>query len=611
MNKHFDAIIVGGGHAGIEAVFALANRNFKVALVTLDKNKIGLMPCNPAIGGPAKGILTREIDALGGLQGILSDQAMIQIKMLNESKGPAVRALRAQIDKDKYSELALEKVLNHPNITLIEDMVNEIIVTNQKIVGLKLESNLILNTNNVILTTGTYMDSRILRGQENFSSGPDGQKTSSQISVSLIKLGFNLQRLKTGTPPRVLTSSIDFSQVEKELLSAPEYNFSSRSKQHLNEQIYCYLTYTNEKTHEIIRKNLTKSSMYSGAINGIGPRYCPSIEDKVVRFSDKDCHQIFYEPETKVGDVIYVNGMSTSMPIDVQAQLIKTLPGMKNAIVTKWGYAIEYDAIDPLELKSSLESKRINGLWFAGQVNGTSGYEEAASQGLIAGINVGQKILNKLPIVLRRDQAYIGVLIDDLITKGTREPYRMLTSRAEYRLLLRNDNADERLSHIGHQVNLISDEEFKHVKDKYQAIDNEIIKLSNIYVSSNSELGKKYQIVNGPSYLDLLKRPEVNLRDISNFEYIYEVAVRVKLSGYIIKQQNDAQRVLKLENMLIPQTIDYHQVGNLAAEARAKLLLVKPHSIGQAMRISGINPSDIQMIIFYLKFKHNEIPKKT
>lgn len=610
MNKNYDAIVVGGGHAGIEAVFALANRNFHVALITLDKNKIASMPCNPAIGGPAKGILTREIDALGGMQGLLSDEAMIQIKMLNESKGPAVRALRAQIDKDKYSALALEKVLNHPYITLIEDMVDEVVVDNKKVSGLKLASGLLLRAKNVILTTGTYMDARILQGQDNFQSGPDGQKTSHKISACLVKLGFSLQRLKTGTPPRVLTSSIDFSQVEKEILPHLEYQFSTRSTRKLDAQVHCYLTYTNEKTHQIIRENLTKSSMYSGLINGVGPRYCPSIEDKVVRFADKIRHQIFYEPETKKGDVIYVNGLSTSMPIDVQRQLIKTLPGMERAVVSKWGYAIEYDAIDPLELMLSLESKKISGLWFAGQINGTSGYEEAAGQGLIAGINVGQKLLNKTPIILGRNEAYIGVLIDDLVTKGTNEPYRMLTSRAEYRLLLRNDNADERLSHFGHAIGLISDEQMDSVNQKYKMIRDEITRLKSLYLSSNSALAKKYKIANGICYWELLKRPEVKISDMSDFKYNFEVAVRSKLDGYINHQEMNVQKLIKLEKMLIPHEINYEKIANLAAEARAKLLKVKPQNIGQAMRISGVNSNDIHMIIFYLKFNNMLNEKK-
>lgn len=602
-NNDFDAVIIGGGHAGIEAVFALANRQFNVALITMDQNNLASMPCNPAIGGPAKGILTREIDALGGMQGLFSDQAMIQIKMLNESKGPAVRALRAQIDKKKYSQLVLQKVLENRYITIIEAVVEEFIVENDVACGVKLHNGQMIKAKNIIVTTGTYMDSRILRGAEVFKSGPNGQATSSQISVSLKKLHFNLQRLKTGTPPRVLSSSIDFSQVEKEALTAPEYNFSSRSKVRLNQQVHCYLTYTNEKTHQIIRDNLTKSSMYSGRINGVGPRYCPSIEDKVVRFSDKNRHQIFYEPETNDGEIIYVNGFSTSMPIEVQAEMIKTLPGMQNAIVTKWGYAIEYDAIDPLELKTSLESKRISNLWFAGQINGTSGYEEAASQGLLAGINVGQKLLNLDPVILRRDQAYIGVLIDDLVTKGTNEPYRMLTSRAEYRLLLRNDNADERLSHIGYSLNLISETEYLSVCEKYQKIAEETNRLSKLFVTKKSSLVLKYDLSESSSFFDLLKRPEIDIHDVSQSPYIYEIAIRAKLEGYIIKQKGEAQKLQKFSTMKIPENIDYQVIDNLASEARQKLLAIRPQNIGQAMRISGINPSDIQMIIFHLKYK--------
>lgn len=606
-NSFFQAIVVGGGHAGIEAIFALANRGFNVALITLDQTKLASMPCNPAIGGPAKGILTREIDALGGMQGILSDQAMIQIKMLNESKGPAVRALRAQIDKEKYSSLTLKMVLKNPHITLIESQVEAVLVQDNQVVGIQCADNNTIWSQHVILTTGTYMDSRILKGQEAIKSGPDNQKTSELLSHCLKTLGFNLQRLKTGTPPRVLTSSIDFSEVEKEQLPEPTHYFSYRSKATLKAQVHCYLTYTNQQTHEIIQQNLQQSSMYSGLINGVGPRYCPSIEDKVVRFADKSRHQIFYEPETIKGDVIYINGFSTSMPNEIQEQLVKTLPGMKNAVILKWGYAIEYDAIDPLELKRTLESKKIQNLWFAGQINGTSGYEEAAAQGLMAGINAGQALLQKAPIILRRDQAYIGVLIDDLVTKGTREPYRMLTSRAEYRLLLRNDNADERLMAIGFDLGLISRDIFEKMRKKYEEIDQQIERLKTTYVSALSEIGQKYNLTHGPSYYDLIKRPEIAVDQIINHPYSFEINLRVKLEGYIAKQTQQAKKLIHWELYPIPALINYELVPNLAFEAKQKLQQIKPQTVGQAMRISGINPSDIQMLIFYLKFRFNHV----
>ncbi|VEU59660.1 tRNA uridine-5-carboxymethylaminomethyl(34) synthesis enzyme MnmG [Mesomycoplasma neurolyticum] len=599
--KIFDAIVVGGGHAGIEAIYALAKQGFKSLLVTLDKTKLASMPCNPSIGGPAKGIITREIDALGGVQAIFADQAMIQIKMLNESKGHAVRAIRAQIDKLKYSKIILENIEQNKNITLHETMVDSLILENNEVKGVVTSKNEHIYANTVILTTGTYMDSRILRGDEITKSGPDGQPTSNKLSDFLKNSGFELLRLKTGTPPRIWTNSIDFSEVEEEILDANDLNFSFRTKKKLDKQIHCYLTYTTPDTHKIIMANLNKSSMYSGLIDGVGPRYCPSIEDKIVRFQDKPRHQIFFEPETIKGDVIYVNGLSTSMPQDVQAEIIKTIPGLKNAKVAKWGYAIEYDAINPLELKKSLETKRIKGLFLAGQINGTSGYEEAAGQGLIAGINAAQFLKNKEPIEILRSDGYIGVLIDDLVTKGTKEPYRMLTSRAEYRLLLRNDNVDVRMLEYAYSSGMISEQEYTNVKEKYSKIYQKIEELKNQFISSKSDLAAKYQAQNGQSMYQLLSRPEVDYKDIVNdFEFGYELAIFARLDGYIKKQVNEAKKMIRLENLKIPKNINYDDVINLATEARHKLNLIKPTTIGQASRISGINPSDIQMLMFYL-----------
>lgn len=602
----FDAIVVGGGHAGVEAAFALANKNHKVALISFDLNNLAMMPCNPSIGGPAKGIITREIDALGGVQGYFSDLAMIQIKMLNESKGPAVRALRAQIDKEKYSKIIKDALLKHPNITLIQATVEEILVkeSNKEFYGVKLWSDIILEAQTAVITTGTYMNSRILRGKDITISGPDNQKTTPKLSQSLLKHGLELQRLKTGTPPRVYANSIDFSKVEKENLEDTYLTFSNRSNVKLNEQISCYLTYTNELTHQIIEENISKSSMYSGLIEGIGPRYCPSVEDKVMRFRDKIRHQIFFEPETADGSIIYVNGLSTSMPIEVQAKMLKTIPGMKNAKVQKWGYAIEYDALNPLQISDTLESKIIKNLFTAGQINGTSGYEEAAAQGLIAGINAGQLIEKKAPLVLSRSDAYIGVLIDDLVTKGTKEPYRMLTSRAEYRLLLRNDNPDLRLAKYGYEVGLLSYEHYQKVLNKYQIINQKIEELSLKFVSSKSELAQKYHIENGVSYLKMLARPEVDAKDIlGDFQYKNELVTIIRLEGYIKKQEALAQKMAKLDNFKIPADLNYNLVTNLATEAKQKLLAINPKTIGQASRISGINPSDIQMLMFYISTK--------
>ncbi|MEA4162564.1 tRNA uridine-5-carboxymethylaminomethyl(34) synthesis enzyme MnmG [Mycoplasma sp. 4404] len=606
--KEFEALVIGGGHAGVEATFALANMGHKVALITFDLSKVAMMPCNPSIGGPAKGIITREIDALGGVQGYFSDLAMIQIKMLNESKGPAVRAMRAQIDKEKYSALILEALQNHKNVTLIEGVAEDILVDdNNEFKAIKMEDGSILDAKVLVITTGTYMNSRILRGDEIKISGPDNQKTTPKLSQSLAKLGFDLQRLKTGTPARVYADSIDFSKVEKEELNDTYLAFSSRSNVKLDKQISCYLTYTNEKTHEIIRNNIDKSAMYSGLIEGIGPRYCPSVEDKVMRFADKERHQVFFEPETADGSIIYVNGMSTSMPVEVQDLMLRTIPGLENMKVQKWGYAIEYDALNPLQITPTLESKVIKNIFTAGQINGTSGYEEAAAQGLIAGINAGRKLEAKEPLILKRHDAYIGVLVDDLVTKGTKEPYRMLTSRAEYRLLLRNDNPDIRLAKYGNEVGLVSDVDYQNIINKYQMIDEKINELENTYLSSKSELAKKLGVENGVSMLRVLARPDVVPVDVlGDFPYKNELTIMVRLEGYIKKQKSDAQKMNKLEDFKIPGDIDYSKVQNIATEAKQKLEKIRPLTIGQASRISGINPADIQMLMFHIETRKNK-----
>ena len=609
MISEFDAIVVGGGHAGIEAAFALAKNNFKVGLITLNKNNLASLPCNPSIGGPAKGIITKEIDALGGVQGYFADKAMIQIKMLNTSKGPAVRALRAQIDKEKYSKIVLEEILENKNIFLIEGLAEKIVVEKNVVKGIELDNKNILKAKIVILTTGTYMDSKILRGQEVERSGPNNEKTTQKLSQSLIDNGIKLIRLKTGTPARIYADSINWDELEEEILPIEQLTFSSKTTKKVKAQIHCWLTYTNQETHKIIKENIHKSSMYSGLIEGVGPRYCPSIEDKIIKFAHKERHQIFFEPETEKQDIYYINGCSTSLPVDIQDKFLRTIPGLKKCKIQKYGYAIEYDAVESGQIFKSLESRKIKNLYFAGQINGTSGYEEAACQGLVAGINASLKLKNKEPLDLKRNDSYIGVLIDDLFIKGTKEPYRMLTSRAEYRLLLRNDNADIRMADYALYANMISNEEYSKIDQKYLSIKNKIKQLENTFLSSNDPLAKKYSVLNGSSFLKILARPDVDLEDfISDYEFKEELIIQIRLEGYIEKQNKLASKMLKLEKLKIPNNINYDEVNNLAIEARDKLKQINPTTIGQASRISGINPSDIEMILFYmnLKYKNNK-----
>ena len=620
-----DIIVIGGGHAGCEAALACAKIGYKTILVTGNLEMVGSMPCNPSIGGPAKGVVVREIDALGGYMGKNSDLCQIQTKMLNLSKGPAVWALRFQEDKLLYCKEMLKHLKATKNLELIEAYAIDLIIENGKCCGVVLENDVKLEAKAVVVTTGTYLDSKILRGHWSKKEGPDGQKTSKGLSEALRRNGFTIQRLKTGTPARIKASTIDFSQTTVENGSDYTWKFSHDKGYDsiLNVRIPCYLTYTNLEIHNLIMDNLDKSAMYGGMVEGIGPRYCPSIEDKVVRFKDKERHQIFYEPESLELDQQYIQGFSTSMPIEVQDKMLRLLPGMKDCEVIRYAYAIEYDAIDPLELWPSLETKHVENLFTAGQINGTSGYEEAAAQGLIAGINACQKLKGKKPVVFKRDEAYIGVMVDDLVTKGTKEPYRLLTSRAEYRLLLRHDNADLRLREIGYEVGLISEEQYQRLNAKKSAIEKTIElfktikvkpveKINNILEEANSA-----KIVEGFSLEGLIKRPEIDYKVILklleasdiilNIEYdepndvLEQVEIHYKYSGYIKKSLEQARKMRSYDSKLIPDDIDYSLVDNIALEAREKLKKIRPKTIGQASRISGVNPADISVLVVYVE----------
>ena len=615
---NYDVIVVGGGHAGCEAALAVAKKNHKTLLITGRIDNIATMPCNPSIGGSAKGIVVREIDALGGIMGKIADKSLLQIKMLNYAKGPAVKALRAQADKVTYPKEMLKVLKNQKNLEIQEEIVEDLIIENNTVKGIITENGTKIFAKIVILTTVTYLKSDILVGNTRKRQGPNGEKPSNHLSDNLKKYGFKIIRLKTGTPQRIDKNSIDFSKAKIEEGDKVYHTFSFDNKPYykINQQIPCHLIYTTSETHKIILDNLNKSSMYGGLddVEGIGPRYCPSIEDKIVRFKDKEKHQLFLEPESLYYDDIYLQGFSTSMPKDVQEKMVHSLPGLEHAIIKKYAYAIEYDAIYPTQLKRSLETKTISNLFTAGQINGTSGYEEAACQGLMAGINASLKLEGKDPLILKRNEAYIGVLIDDLVTKGIKDPYRLLTSRAEYRLLLRHDNADLRLRKYGYEVGLIDQQTYDKLLDKMQKIDELIIKLKNTKLTTkDNELLKKLGttiIKDGISLYDLMKRPEINyskllankvLDDEYTEEIIEQVELSIKYEGYIAKAKREAEKLIDLENKSIPENIDYSKIVNLASEARQKLSEIRPTSVGQAMRISGVNPSDIAILMIYLK----------
>ena len=618
MNQEYDAVVVGAGHAGCEAALALARLSLKTVMFTVSVDSIAMMPCNPNVGGTSKGHLVREIDALGGEMGKNIDRTFIQSKMLNKSKGPAVHSLRAQADKQEYSK-SMRKVLEQTeNLTIRQGEVNEILVEDGRVVGVKNYTGAVYSCKVCVLCTGTYLNARCITGSVSVYTGPNGLQAATHLTDSLEKLGIEMRRFKTGTPARIDGSTIDYSKMEPQYGDEKivPFSFTNTSDSVQREQVKCYLTYTNEKTHEIIRDNLDRSPLYSGYIKGTGPRYCPSIEDKVVRFADKNRHQVFIEPEGNYTNEMYIGGMSSSLPEDVQFDMYHSVPGLENAKIVRNAYAIEYDCINSLELLPSLELKKVSGLFSAGQANGSSGYEEAAAQGLIAGINAARKVKEKDPLILDRSQGYIGVLIDDLVTKGTNEPYRMMTSRAEYRLLLRQDNADERLTPIGHEVGLIDEERYEKFQEKYKCIKEEVQRVKNSYVGNSDKvqnLLKEHnstELVSGISLAELIKRPELNydvLKEIDtgrpelSEEICNEVNIVLKYEGYIERQQKQVEQFHKLEKKKIPANIDYDKVGSLRLEAIQKLKEIKPESIGQASRISGVSPSDISVLLVYLE----------
>lgn len=616
--EKYEVVVVGAGHAGCEAALAAARLSKKVVVFTISVDSIAMMPCNPNIGGTSKGHLVREVDALGGEMGKNIDKTYIQSKMLNKSKGPAVHSLRAQADKSEYSKSMREVLENTENLRIRQGEVAEILIESNKVMGVRTTSGTIYRANAVILCTGTYLRASCIYGEVREETGPNGLKAATKLTESLNMAGIGLRRFKTGTPARIDKRSIDFSKLEVQNGDEKIYPFSftNENKDISKPQYPCYLTYTNEETHKIIRESIDRSPLYSGKIEGVGPRYCPSIEDKVMRFADKDRHQIFVEPEGLYTNEMYIDGMSSSLPEDVQIRMYRSIRGLENAEIVRNAYAIEYDCLDATELKESLEFKKISGLFAAGQMNGSSGYEEAAAQGLIAGINAARLIDELPPLILKRSDAYIGVLIDDLVTKKTSEPYRMMTSRAEYRLLLRQDNADLRLTEKGHEIGLINEDRYRHFVIKKKMIEEEIERIKKTVILPNEEVNALLEThgsskISSPVTLaELVKRPELNYESLAEIDrdrsYLptairEQVNINIKYEGYIDREKRQAETFKKLENKLIPTDIDYEEIGNIRKEARQKLSEIRPSSVGQASRISGVSPADISVLLIYIE----------
>lgn len=616
--ENYDVAIVGAGHAGCEAALACARLGLETIMFTVSVESIALMPCNPNIGGSSKGHLVREIDALGGEMGKNIDKTFIQSKMLNKSKGPAVHSLRAQADKQEYTKLMRQTLENTDHLTIRQAEVSELMAENGCIKGVKTFSGAEYYTKAVVLCTGTYLKARCIFGDVSYYTGPNGLLAANHLSESMEKLGIEIRRFKTGTPARVDGRSIDFSKMEEQFgdKRIVPFSFTTDPDSIQKDQVSCWLTYTNEETHKVIRDNIDRSPLYSGVIHGTGPRYCPSIEDKVMRFADKDRHQVFIEPEGKYTHEWYLGGMSSSLPEDVQYAMYKTVPGLENVKIVRNAYAIEYDCINPIQLKSSLEFKNISGLFSGGQLNGSSGYEEAAAQGLVAGINAAMKVLGKEPMILDRSEAYIGVLIDDLVTKENHEPYRMMTSRAEYRLLLRQDNADIRLYQHGYRVGLLSRERYEYVENKIKLIDEEINRLKSVVIGGTESINKfliekeSTPLNNGTSLAELIRRPELSYEMISELDpdrpelkpdVAEQVNINIKYEGYISRELKQVEHFKKLENKIIPETIDFDDISGLRTEARQKLKSYAPRSIGQASRISGVSPADITVLLVYME----------